>query len=109
MTAFLVYQINGDVTPIAEHEVAAAVAMIRASGNVFAIEVGIWLLAQLHVLQGRLRQAAATYAQVVQEVPHLEVLHTMFTSFYYYFGGETCCASGTSWKPLNSTWCKAWR
>ncbi|HEX6557556.1 MAG TPA: LuxR C-terminal-related transcriptional regulator [Ktedonobacteraceae bacterium] len=86
VTAFLTYQISGDVTRAAEREVATAVALIRTSGNLFAIEVSVWLLAQLHVLQGRLRQAAATYAQVVKEVPHLEVLHTMFTSFYYYFG-----------------------
>ena len=44
------------------------------------------MLARLHVLQGRLRQAAATYAQVVQAVPRPEVLQTLFTSFYYYFG-----------------------
>ncbi len=44
------------------------------------------MLAHLHVLQGRLRQAAATYAQVVQAVPRSEVLHTFFTSLSYYFG-----------------------
>jgi len=38
------------------------------------------------VLQGRLRQAAATYTQVMQVVPRAEVLQTIYTSFYYYFG-----------------------
>ncbi len=80
------YLINGDVTPAAEHEVAAAVALIRISGNLFATVMSICLLAQLHVLQGRLRQATATYAQVVQAVPQPEVLHTTFSSLSYYFG-----------------------
>jgi LuxR family transcriptional regulator, maltose regulon positive regulatory protein len=46
----------------------------------------ITVLARLHVLQGRLRQAAATYAQVVQVVSRPEVLQTLYTSLYYYFG-----------------------
>jgi LuxR family maltose regulon positive regulatory protein len=86
VTAFLTYQISGDVSPIIEQEVTTAFALIRTSGNLFAFEVGIWLLAQLYVLQGKLRKSEATYAQVLQEVPHVELLHTMFTSFYYFFG-----------------------
>ena len=85
ITAARAYELSGDVTPAIEHEVATTVAPIRVSDNLFAIVGSITLLAHLHVLQGRLRQAAATYAQVVQAVPRPEVLHTMFTSLYYYF------------------------
>ena len=79
------YQVSGDVTPATEHEVAAAVALIRASDNLFATVSSMTLLAQLHVLQGRLRQAAATYEQVVQVVPRPEVLQTLFGSLFYHF------------------------
>jgi len=80
------YQVNGDVTPATEREVAAVVTLVRTSDNPFGAVNNICLLARLYVRQGRLRQAAATYAQVVQVVPRPEVLQTMFTSLYYYFG-----------------------
>jgi LuxR family maltose regulon positive regulatory protein len=57
-------EVSGDVTQAIEHEVAAAVALIRSSDNPFAAVSSITLLAHLHVLQGRLQQAAATYAQL---------------------------------------------
>jgi LuxR family maltose regulon positive regulatory protein len=82
----LAYQISGDVTPAAEREVAAAVTLIRTSGNPFAAVNSICLLARLHVLQGELRQAAATYEQVVQVAPRPEVLQTLYSSLFYYFG-----------------------
>jgi ATP/maltotriose-dependent transcriptional regulator MalT len=80
------YQVSGDVTSVTEHEVAAAVALIRTSDHLRATVTSICLLAHLHVLQGRLRQAMETYAQVVQVVPRPEVLQTLFSSRYYYFG-----------------------
>jgi ATP/maltotriose-dependent transcriptional regulator MalT len=46
----------------------------------------ICLLAHLHVLQGQLLRAAKTYAQVVQAFPQPEVLHTLSSSHFYYFG-----------------------
>jgi LuxR family maltose regulon positive regulatory protein len=73
------------VTSATEGEVAAALTFARTSDNPFATVSSICLLARLHVLQGRLHQAAATYAQVVQVVPRPDVLQTMFTSLYYYF------------------------
>jgi len=82
----LAYQVSGDVTPATQHEVAAADALIRTWDNPFASVSSITVLARLHVLQGRLRQAAATYAQVVQVVSRPEVLQTLYTSLYYYFG-----------------------
>ncbi len=86
VTVARAYLVSGDVTPDSEREFAAADALIRASGNPFAAVSGMTLLARLHVLQGRLRQAAATYEQVVQVVPRPEVLQTMFNSLLYYFG-----------------------
>jgi LuxR family maltose regulon positive regulatory protein len=80
------YLVTGDVTSDTEHAVAEAVAFIRTSGNLFATVSSMTLLARLHVLQGRLRQAAAAYAQLVQVVPRPEVLHTAFSSLFYYFG-----------------------
>jgi len=84
------YEANGDVIPATEHAIAAAEAFIRTSDNPFAIvHHGILVasrLARLHVLQGRLRQAAATYRQGVQAVQRPEMLQTLFTSLYYYFG-----------------------
>ena len=85
VTAAHSYRGHGDVTLATEREVAAADAFIRTTGNPFAALRSITLLARLHVLQGRLRQAAATYAQVEQLVPHPEILHTFFSSLYYYF------------------------
>jgi LuxR family maltose regulon positive regulatory protein len=85
VTMIRAYLVSGDVTPASEREVAA-VALIGTSDNPMAAVSGICLLARLHVLQGRLRQAAATYAQVVQAVPRPEVLQTAPSSVFYHFG-----------------------
>jgi LuxR family maltose regulon positive regulatory protein len=80
------YLVSGDVTPASEREVAAAVALNRTFNNPFATVSSMTLLARLHVLQGKLRQAAATYEQVAQVVPQPEILQNMFNSILYYFG-----------------------
>jgi LuxR family maltose regulon positive regulatory protein len=90
------YELSGDVAAATEHQVtaaetfirtvAAAEASIRTSDNPFATVSSMGRLARLHVLQGRLHQAAADYAQMVQAVPRPEVLHTLFTGLSYYFG-----------------------
>jgi LuxR family maltose regulon positive regulatory protein len=85
-TAGFAYEVSGDVTLATEREVAAVVASIRPSNYPLQAVTSICRLARLHVLQGRLRQAAATYAQVVQVAPRPEVLQTFFTSLSYYFG-----------------------
>jgi LuxR family transcriptional regulator, maltose regulon positive regulatory protein len=98
-TTIRAYLMSGDVTPATEHAVEAAVAFIPTSGNLFATVSSICLLARLHILQGRLRQAAATYAQVVQVVPRPEVLQTAFSSLFYYFGlGDLLC----EWSDLDA-------
>ena len=85
VTAAHAYRANGDVTRATEREVAAADALIHAWDNPFAAVRSITLLARLYILQGRLRQAADTYAQVEQLIPRPEILHTFFSSLYYYF------------------------
>ncbi len=88
------YLVSGDVTLTTEHEVAAAGALARIAGNLLSTVRSICVLARLHVLQGKLKQAAVTYAQVAQEVPLPEVLRTMFICFSYYF----------SWGDLLREW-----
>ncbi len=85
-TTIRAYLMSGDVTSATEHEVAAAVTFVRTSDNLFSIVSSMTLLARLYVLQGRLHQAVATYAKVVQAVPRPEVLQTAFSSLFYYFG-----------------------
>jgi LuxR family maltose regulon positive regulatory protein len=86
MTTTHAYLASGDVTQTTEHEVAASTALLYTSDNLFAIVSSISALARLHFLQGKLRQAAAIYARVVEVVPQPEVLKTIFRSVFYYFG-----------------------
>ena len=79
-------EVSGDVTPTTEHEVAAVNALIPPTSSLFLAVSSICRLARLHALQGRLRQAASTYARVMQVIPRAEVLQTMAVGFYYYFG-----------------------
>lgn len=71
------YLVNGDVTSTSEQAVAAADTLIRTSNNLLAAMSSMTLLAWLHVLQGRLRQAVGVYTQVVQVVPQPEVLQSI--------------------------------
>jgi LuxR family maltose regulon positive regulatory protein len=80
------YLLSGEVTSATERTVATAVAFIRTSDNLFSTVPIMTLLARLYILQGKLRQAAATYEQVVQVVPQPEVLQSLFGSLFYYFG-----------------------
>ncbi len=82
----LAYLVSGDVTPGPERLVTEVIAPIRASGNVSATLRGLTLLARLHILQGRLHQAAATYREAVQVAPGQEGLGMVIGSPAYYFG-----------------------
>jgi LuxR family maltose regulon positive regulatory protein len=86
ITATFAYEVNGDVTIATEREVTAVVASIHPSNNPLSAVTSICRLARLHILQGKLRQAATTFAQVLQVVPRPEVLHTFFNSLSYSFG-----------------------
>ncbi len=86
ITASRAYEVSGDVTPTTEYEIAAVATSIRPTDSLFAVVSCICRLARLRVLQGRLRQAVITYAQVMQVIPRAEVLQTTHAGFYYYFG-----------------------
>jgi LuxR family transcriptional regulator, maltose regulon positive regulatory protein len=81
--AFLV---SGDVTPVAEQEIRAALESVRAIGNLFSVLRSIFLLARLRVLQGRLHAAAAVYAEATQIAPEPGRFQTLVGSPAYYFG-----------------------
>ena len=78
--------VSGDVTQEVEDLVAATAAPLRATGDLFALLTSKTLLARLQVLQGRLRQAATTYEQVVHVVGGREMLQVLVGSAGYYFG-----------------------
>ena len=79
------YLVSGDVAPESERAVLAADAFIQSTGVLFAARRCMTLLARFYVLQGRLRKAATTYAQVVEGVPPAEVLYSTFTYLFYHF------------------------
>ncbi len=80
------YLVSGDVTPATERLAAAAVAPARASGNLLAFLASVTNLARLQVLQGRLRQAAATFHEATQLAPGAGRLQALVGSPAYYFG-----------------------
>lgn len=80
------FRVTGDVTLAAERPAAAVVGPIRASGNLLASLTGLFNLARLQVVQGRLRAAAATYGEALQLVDGPDVLRGMFGSMPYYAG-----------------------
>jgi LuxR family transcriptional regulator, maltose regulon positive regulatory protein len=85
-TTIRTYLVSGDVTPTSERAATAAVGFMRAADDLFSRVSSLCVLARLHTLQGRLRQAAATYAQVRQAVPQAEALQTVFSNVFYYVG-----------------------
>ena len=62
------------------------VATVRATGHLLSVVRGIVLLAQLQGLQGRLRQSASTYRQVLEVAPGPDDLAVLVGSPGYYFG-----------------------
>ncbi|HEX9370814.1 MAG TPA: hypothetical protein VF897_07395, partial [Roseiflexaceae bacterium] len=93
------YKLTGDVTAASERRAAEAIAPVRATGNLTATLNSYTYLAYLQVLQGRLRAAAATYAEVERLVPGQAALHALVSSPSYYFGmGDLLC----EWNDLNA-------
>ncbi|MEO8288399.1 MAG: LuxR C-terminal-related transcriptional regulator [Chloroflexota bacterium] len=80
------FRVTGDVTLASERRAAAALAPIRASGNLLGLLGAVINLARLQELQGRLRQAAATYRELVQIATGQEVLQGLHGSLPYYVG-----------------------
>jgi len=80
------YQVSGDVTGASESAVASVIAPLRASGNRYAALLSLTNLARLHVLQGRLRQAASTYEEAMDMVSESGEMQGLFGGPTYYFG-----------------------
>jgi LuxR family transcriptional regulator, maltose regulon positive regulatory protein len=80
------YLVSGDVTRDSERRAAEVIAPLRASGNLFTLLRSITNLARLQTLQGRLRQAAATYAEALQVPPGPEGLRALVGGPAYYCG-----------------------
>jgi LuxR family maltose regulon positive regulatory protein len=80
------YQLTGDVTTVSEQRVAAGIAPVRALGHTMATLTAYTSLGDLQVLQGRLRAAAATYAEVDRLVPGQDALNSLVGSPSYYVG-----------------------
>jgi LuxR family maltose regulon positive regulatory protein len=60
------YALNGDLEA-ASRTFAEAYAVNEKAGNAYAIQIVTWRSARLRVAQGRLRQAAAIYRQVLRQ------------------------------------------
>ncbi len=80
------YLVTGDVTPASERLALAAIPPVRANGNRFAALTSVTSLARLHTLQGRLRQAAATYADALAMGTEQGGLQILFGGPSYYLG-----------------------
>jgi LuxR family maltose regulon positive regulatory protein len=81
------YLVSGDVTAATEERVRLADVSTHNTGDLMAGLRGVTLLARLHLLQGRLREAAASYRQALQIVPQPEVLQGLGVSSLFYFFG----------------------
>jgi LuxR family transcriptional regulator, maltose regulon positive regulatory protein len=81
--AFLV---SGDVSPAQEEQAQQTIVLVRATGNLGATVSSITNLAQLQVLQGRLRTAAATYNSAVSVAPEADGPQVLVGSAAYYIG-----------------------
>jgi LuxR family maltose regulon positive regulatory protein len=84
--AAIAYQLTGDVAEASERRVSAAIALALATGDLTEPLNGYSYLALLQVLQGRLRTAAATYAEIERLAPGPDALHALIGSPAYYFG-----------------------
>jgi LuxR family transcriptional regulator, maltose regulon positive regulatory protein len=81
--AFLV---NGDVTAPQERLALGMVASLRTSENQSMTMRSLTNLAQLQIVQGRLRQAAGTFEKAARVAPRHEDMQAITGSPMYFFG-----------------------
>jgi LuxR family maltose regulon positive regulatory protein len=86
LNAARVYLVSGEVTTVNETLLLEAITQIQTLGNQVAIMTSLTNLARLQTLQGRLRQAMATYAKAAQVVSRPDVLRALIGSLAYYAG-----------------------
>jgi len=80
------FRVTGDVTVASEQLAVAAVAPVRASGNLLGTLGAVINVARLQELRGRLRLAAATYRELVQIATGPEELRGLHGGLPYYVG-----------------------
>ena len=86
------YLLTGVVDATAEQAALDAVAVARASGNYHAILGSLNTLARARALQGRLREAAATYAEAERSAQGGGGPAALVNGAYHYFGlGAILC------------------
>jgi LuxR family maltose regulon positive regulatory protein len=83
LRAFLV---TGDASPSTEAQAEAVLGPLRTTGNLFALLTSITNVARIRTAQGRLREAAATYAQAQALVAAPHELTTLVGGAAYYCG-----------------------
>jgi LuxR family maltose regulon positive regulatory protein len=99
LNAARAFLVSGDVTDANERLAIAVVAPIRASGNLFGALAAFTNLAQMQILQGRLRAAVATFHEAMQIASDPEVFRSLEGSPAYYFGmGAVLC----EWNELDA-------
>ncbi len=77
---------DGDVTAPQERLALEMVTVLKTSENQSMTMRSLTNLAQLQAVQGRLRQAAATFEQAVQVAPRQEDMQVIAGSLIYFFG-----------------------
>ncbi|MFL5667517.1 MAG: LuxR C-terminal-related transcriptional regulator [Ktedonobacteraceae bacterium] len=85
VTAANAYLVDGDMTPATERFVETTLATVRALGNLPTTMRSISNLARLQLLQGKLRQAAATIEQAMQLASEHGGLQALLNGADYYF------------------------
>src|SRR6266545_2671416 len=86
LNAAYAFLVNGEVTPASERHLAEVIELIRPTHNSYILLRGMTLLARLQALQGRLKQAAATYQEAAQIAPEQLGVQVVLNSSIYYFG-----------------------
>jgi LuxR family maltose regulon positive regulatory protein len=86
LNATYAYQVSGEVTPTTERLVADAIATVRGTGNPLTILRSVINLAQLQVLQGRLREAATTLEEAARSSSGPGESEQLVGNPAYYFG-----------------------
>src|SRR5215204_240482 len=86
LNATYAYQVSGDVTPTTERLVAEVIAPVRRTGNPLTILRSVINLAQLRVLQGRLRQAVTTFGEAARSSSGPGGSERLVGNPAYYFG-----------------------
>lgn len=80
------FERNGDVRAETAQKLANTIEPLQQAGNIFTWLNSITFLARLQFLQGRLRAATKTYAQVPAAIPQAAELPALVSSPNYYFG-----------------------